>query len=284
MSTLTVNEKFDENVTVIRPRRGWIAINWRELWESRELLYFLMLRDIKVRYKQTVLGVAWAVLQPVLSMLVFTVIFGQLAKMPSEGFPYAIFVYTGLLPWTFFSTAVSTSSGSLVNQQALLTKIYLPRLFVPSSAIGSGMVDFAVSFVFFGCLMAYYGVMPGWGLLAVPALVALTIVASLGVGLILAAVTVTYRDFRYVVPFVVQLGLYISPVGFPSSIVPEGWRLLYSLNPMVGVIDGFRWCILGGQHALPFTDVLMSISGVVVLVVSGLWYFRRTERFFADMI
>ena len=218
-----MNEKFDEHVTLIRPRRGWIAINWRELWESRELLYFLMLRDIKVRYKQTVLGVAWAVLQPVLSMLVFTVIFGQLAKMPSEGFPYAIFVYTGLLPWTFFSTAVSTSSGSLVNQQALLTKIYLPRLFVPSSAIGSGLVDFAVSFVFFGCLMAYYGVMPGWGLLAVPALVALTIVASLGVGLILAAVTVTYRDFRYVTGFLIQVWMYLSPVIYPVSIVPAKW-------------------------------------------------------------
>ena len=185
VSTSTVNDKFDEQVTVIRPRRGWIAINWRELWESRELLYFLMLRDIKVRYKQTVLGVAWAVLQPVMSMLVFTIIFGRLAKMPSEGFPYAIFVYTGLLPWTFFSTAVSTSSQSLVNQQALLTKIYLPRLFVPSAAIGSGIVDFAVSFAFFGCLMAYYGVAPGWGLLAVPGLVALTIIASLGVGLVL---------------------------------------------------------------------------------------------------
>jgi len=280
MNTSTVHDKI-EHVTLIRPRPGWIAINWRELWESRELLYFLVLRDIKVRYKQTVLGVAWAVLQPVMSMLVFTVIFGRLAKMPSEGFPYAIFVYTGLLPWTFFSTAVATSSQSLLNQQALLTKIYLPRLFVPSAAMGSGIVDFAVSFVFFGCLMVYYGVPPGWGLLAVPALVALTIVASLGVGLALSAVTVTYRDFRYVTPFLIQVWMYLSPVIYPVSIVPAEWQWLLALNPMVGIIDAFRAALLGRPWNL--TALGISALSSFALLVYGLFYFRRTERRFADV-
>jgi len=280
MNTSTVHDKV-EHVTLIRPRPGWIAINWRELWESRELLYFLVLRDVKVRYKQTVLGVAWAVLQPVLSMLVFTVIFGRLAKMPSEGFPYAIFVYTGLLPWTFFSTAVATASQSLLNQQALLTKIYLPRLFVPSSAMGSGVVDFAVSFAFFGCLMAYYGVSPGWGLLAVPALVALTIVASLGVGLALSAVTVTYRDFRYVTPFLIQVWMYLSPVIYPVSIVPSEWQWLLALNPMVGIIDAFRAALLGRPWNL--TALGVSALSSFAMLAYGLFYFRRTERRFADV-
>jgi lipopolysaccharide transport system permease protein len=278
MNTSTLH---DEHVTLIRPRPGWIAINWRELWESRELLYFLVLRDVKVRYKQTVLGVAWAVLQPVLSMLVFTIIFGRLANMPSEGFPYAIFVYTGLLPWTFFSTAVATASQSLLNQQALLTKIYLPRLFVPSSAMGSGVVDFAVSFAFFLCLMVYYGVSPGWGLLAVPALVGLTIVASLGVGLTLSAVTVTYRDFRYVTPFLIQVWMYLSPVIYPVSIIPSEWQWLLALNPMVGIIDAFRAALLGRPWNL--TALGISALSSFALLAYGLFYFRRTERRFADV-
>jgi len=269
------------DVTVIRPSIGWIAINWREMWEARELLFFLMRRDVTVRYKQTVLGVAWAVLQPVFSMLVFTIIFGTLAKMPSEGFPYAIFVYAGLLPWTFFSIAVSTSSQSLVNQQALLTKIYLPRLFVPSTSIGSGLVDFAVSLVVFGGLMAYYGVAPGWGMLAVPFLLVLTIVASLGLGLFLSAVTVTYRDFRYVTPFMIQVWMYLSPVIYPVAIVPSDWQWLLAINPMAGIIDGFRAALLGRPWNL--TALGISTASALLFLAFGLFYFRRTERRFADV-
>jgi lipopolysaccharide transport system permease protein len=278
--TIPSGSEFRESI-VIKPSTGWIAINWSEMWEARELLFFLMRRDVTVRYKQTVLGVAWAILQPVFSMLVFTIIFGKLAKMPSEGFPYAIFVYAGLLPWMFFSTAVSTSSQSLVNQQALLTKIYLPRLFVPSTSIGSGLVDFAVSFSVFGGLMAYYGVPPGWGMLAVPFLVVLTIVASLGTGLLLSAVTVTYRDFRYVTPFLVQAWLYLSPVIYPVAIVSPDWQWLLAINPMAGIIDGFRAALLGRPWNLPALGISMVSS--LVLLVYGLFYFRRTERRFADV-
>ena len=268
-------------VTVIQPRKGWIAIDWHELWESRELLYFLVLRDVSVRYKQTVLGVAWAVLQPVFSMLIFTVIFGKLAKMPSEGQPYALFVYAGLLPWMFFSNAVTTASQSLVNQQSLLTKIYLPRLFVPAAAVGGGLVDLAVSFAVFACLMLFYGAVPGWGVLAMPMLVLMTIVAALGVGLTLAAVTVTYRDFRYVIPFMVQAWMYISPVIYPVSLVPPRWQWLLAVNPMAGIIDAYRSSLLD----LPWNFLTLSVSALsaVALLTYGLFFFRKTERRFADV-
>jgi lipopolysaccharide transport system permease protein len=267
--------------TVIRPRRGWISIDWRELWESRELLFFLVWRDVTVRYKQTVLGVAWAVLQPVFSMVVFTVIFGNLAKLPSDGHPYAVFVYAGLLPWMFFSTAVTSASQSLVNQQALLTKIYLPRLFVPAAAIGGGLVDFAISFGVFICLMAIYRVVPGIGMLAVPFLLLLAALAALGVGLTLAALTVTYRDFRYVIPFMVQAWMYLSPVIYPTSMVPAQWQWLLAVNPMVGVIEGFRSALLG----VPWNVTTLAVSTVstCVVLVYGLFYFRKTERRFADV-
>lgn len=267
--------------TIIRPRPGWIAVDWRELFESRELLYFLVWRDITVRYKQTVLGVAWAVLQPVFSMVVFTIIFGNLAKMPSDGHPYPVFVYAGLLPWMFFSTAITGAAQSLVNQQSLLTKIYLPRLFVPTSSVGGGLVDFAVSFGVFACLLAYYRVMPSWDILALPLLILLTIVAALGVGLSLAAVTVTYRDFRYVVPFMVQAWMYISPVIYPVSMVPPKWQWLLALNPMAGIIDGFRSAVLGAPWNLPALGVSMASS--IALLIYGLFYFRKTERRFADI-
>ena len=267
--------------TIIRPRSGWIAIDWHELWEARELMYFLVLRDVSVRYKQTVLGVAWAVLQPVFSMLIFTVIFGKLAKMPSEGLPYAIFVYAGLLPWTFFSAAVTGASQSLVNQQSLLTKIYLPRLFVPASAVGGGLVDLAVSFCVFACLMWFYGVVPGWSVLALPLLVLLTVVAALGVGLVLAAVTVTYRDFRYVIPFMVQAWMYISPVIYPVSLVPAQWQWLLAINPMVGVIDGYRSALL--DRPWNVTTLLVSALSASAMLVYGLFFFRKTERRFADV-
>jgi lipopolysaccharide transport system permease protein len=267
--------------TVLQPRTGWIAINWHELWDSRELLAFLVWRDINVRYKQTVLGVAWAVLQPVLTMAVFTVIFGMLAKMPSQGVPYPIFVYAGLLPWTFLSTAVSNASQSLVNQQALLTKIYLPRLFVPASSVGGGIIDFAISFVVFGVLMAWYGFVPGWSVLALPALVLLTFVASLGVGLILAALTVTYRDFRYVIPFMLQVWMYLSPIIYPVTLVPPRWQLVLALNPMVGVIDGFRSALLGVPWNIP--ALVISTVAALASLLFGLFYFRKTERRFADV-
>ena len=234
---------------VIRPRSGWIAIDWRELWESRELLYFLVLRDVKVRYKQTVLGVAWAVLQPLFTMLIFTLIFGRFAKIPSDGVPYALFVFAGLLPWTFFSNNISQASMSLMNQQTLLTKIYLPRLFIPSSSIGSGLIDLLVSFGVFAMLMIYYGV-------------------GLGPGVLM-------------VPFLVQSWLYLSPVIYPVSMVPPKWQPLLAINPMAGIIDGFRSALLG----LPwnYTTIGISSASSLVLLAFGLGYFRKTERSFADV-
>jgi lipopolysaccharide transport system permease protein len=266
---------------IIRPRPGWIAIDWRELWEGRELLYYLVLRDVKVRYKQTVLGVAWAVLQPLFTMLVFSVIFGRFAKVPSDGLPYAVFVFAGLLPWTFFSSNITQASQSLLTQQSLLTKIYLPRLFIPASAIGSGLVDLLVSFVVFGLLMAYYGVPVGAGLLALPLLVALTAAASLGVGLTLAALIVTYRDFRYVVTFLVQSWMYLSPVIYPVSLVPDKWQPLLALNPMAGIIDAFRSALFALPWNVP-TLLISSLSSLALLGY-GLFYFRKTERSFADV-
>lgn len=266
---------------VIQARPGWIAIDWRELWDCRELLAFLVLRDVKVRYKQTVLGVLWAALQPLFTMVIFTIIFGNFAKIPSEGVPYAIFVFAGLLPWTFFANAVTQASQSLVNQQALLTKIYLPRLFVPGAAVGGGLIDLAVSGVVFLGIMLYYSFTPGWGFLLVPLLVLMTSAAALGVGLSLAALTVTYRDFRYVVPFMIQSWMYLSPVIYPVSAVPVKWQWALALNPMAGVIDAFRSALLG----LPwnFTTLAVSSASSVAILLFGLFYFRKTERRFADI-
>lgn len=266
---------------VIRPRKGWISVDWRELWEGRELLYFLALRDIKVRYKQTVLGVAWALLQPVFTMIIFTIIFGQFAKIPSDGVPYALFVLAGLIPWTFFANNITQAGMSLVNQQSLLTKIYLPRVFVPAAAVGTGLIDLALSFGVFAALMGYYGFAPRIDMLAVPFLIVLASAASLGVGLTLAALIVTYRDFRHVLPFLVQCWLYISPVIYPVSIVPVEWQALLAVNPMVGVIDGFRSALLG----LPWRPMPLVVSSVSALTLLGfgLFYFRKTERSFADV-
>jgi lipopolysaccharide transport system permease protein len=281
MSALAVAPAARRRVTLIRPREGWIGIDWRELWEYRELLYVLILRDVTVRYKQTVLGVAWAVLQPVFSMLIFTVIFGRFAHMPSQGQPYPVFVYAGLLPWMFFSNAVTTSSQSLVNQQSLLTKVYLPRLFVPAASIGSGLVDMAISCIVFAGLLVFYRIVPAWSVLAVPLLIVLTVVAALGVGLLLSALTVSYRDFRYVVPFMVQVWLYLSPVIYPVGIVPERWHWLLAINPMVGIIDGFRAALFGSPWNE--TTLVSSSLSAVLLLVFGLFYFRKTERRFADV-
>lgn len=257
---------------------------WKDLWLYRELFYFLAWRDILVRYKQTIIGMGWALIRPFLTMVVFTVVFGNLAKLPSEGAPYSILVFAAMLPWQFFANALSECSSSLVNNANLVSKVYFPRLVVPASAVIVSFVDFMVSGMILLGLMAWYNFVPSWRILTLPLFILIAFGASMGVGLWLAALNVQYRDFRYIVPFIVQFGLYISPVGFSSSIVPEKWRLLYSLNPMVGVIDGFRWAILGGESKLYVPGFLLSLTLVAVLFASGIWYFRKTERTFADVI
>lgn len=266
---------------IIRPRKGWINIDWQELFRYRELLVFLTWRDILIRYKQTVLGVAWAVLQPVFMMLVFTVIFGRLAKIDSEGFPYAVYVYAGLLPWTFFSTAVSQSGLSLVNQQNLLTKIYFPRLFVPTASVGAGFVDLAISFAVYGFILLIYGIAPSSGIIWLPPLILLTALAALGFGYTLAALTVSYRDFRFLIPFMLQAMMYISPVIYPVQMVPKQYHWLLAINPMTGIIDAYRSAILG----TPWNLTTLAVSTIVTfgLFLFGLFYFRKTERRFADI-
>ena len=257
---------------------------WQDLWRYRELFYFLAWRDILVRYKQTAIGIVWALIRPFLTMVVFTVVFGNLAKLPSEGAPYPILVFAAMLPWQFFSNALSESSNSLINNSNLISKVYFPRLIVPASAVIVSFVDFLISGMILLALMAWYNFVPDWRILTLPFFIMIAFVASMGAGLWLAALNVKYRDFRYIVPFIVQFGLYVSPVGFTSSIVPEKWRLLYSVNPMVGVIDGFRWAILGGESRLYWPGFTLSVGLVVLLFASGIWYFRKMERRFADVI
>ena len=258
---------------------------WRDLWRYRELFYFLAWRDILVRYKQTVIGVAWAVVRPFLTMLVFTFVFSKIAKLPAPSdVPYALLVFAAMLPWQFFSTALSESSNSLIGNANLISKIYFPRLIVPAGSVITSFVDFLITLVLMAALMIWYRFLPDWRLCALPLFVLLAFGASFGIGLWLCALNVKYRDFRYIVPFVVQFGLYVSPVGFSSAIVPEKWRLLYALNPMVGVIDGFRWSLLRGEVPLPISSLLTSICLTVALCASGIWYFRKTEKTFADVI
>jgi lipopolysaccharide transport system permease protein len=257
---------------------------WRDLFRYRELFYFLAWRDVLVRYKQTVIGVLWAVLRPLLTMVVFTFVFSRIAKLPSGGLPYPVLVFAAMLPWQLFATSLSEGSGSLINNANLISKVYFPRLIVPASAVIVSFVDFAISMVLLGVLMGIYRVWPSWPVLMLPIFTLLALFASAGAGIWLAALNVKYRDFRYVVPFIVQFGLYISPVGFSSAIVPERWRLLYNFNPMVGVIDGFRWAISNGQSAFPRQSLLLSLIMIAILLVTGIWYFRRTERTFADVI
>ncbi|MBD2177717.1 ABC transporter permease [Pseudanabaena sp. FACHB-1998] len=258
---------------------------WKDLWRYRELFYFLAWRDILVRYKQTAIGIAWALLRPFLTMVVFTIVFGQIAKLPApQGVPYPILVFAGMLPWQFFSNALSECSNSLIGNANLISKVYFPRLIVPTSAVIVSFVDFMISGIILLGLMAWYNFVPSWQILTLPIFILISCAASMGVGLWLAALTVQYRDFRFVVPFIIQFGLYISPVGFSSSIVPEQWRLLYSLNPMVGVIDGFRWAILGGEARIYMPGFLLSLGLVFLLLWTGIWYFRKMERTFADVI
>lgn len=257
---------------------------WKDLWRYRELFYFLAWRDILVRYKQTAIGVAWALIRPFLTMVVFTIVFGKLAKLPSEGVPYPILVFSAMLPWQFFANSLSECSNSLITNSNLISKVYFPRLVVPISAVVVSFVDFAVSGMILLGLMAWYNFIPTWRIVTLPIFIAIAFAASIGGGLWLASLNVKYRDFRYIVPFIVQFGLYISPVGFSSSVVPERWRLIYSLNPMVGVIDGFRWAILGGNSQLLSYGFILSVGLVLLFLVSGIWYFRKMERTFADVI
>jgi lipopolysaccharide transport system permease protein len=258
---------------------------WQDLWRYRELFYFLAWRDILVRYKQTVIGMAWALIRPFLTMVVFTVVFGKIAKLPTEGgAPYPILVFAAMLPWQFFANSLLECSNSLITNSNLISKVYFPRLIVPSSAVVVSFVDFLISGMILLGLMAWYDFVPSWRILTLPLFIAIAFAASMGAGLWLASLNVQYRDFRYIVPFIVQFGLYISPVGFSSSIVPEQWRLLYSLNPMVGVIDGFRWAILGGESNLYLPGFLLSLGFVAAFLFSGIWYFRKMERSFADVI
>ena len=257
---------------------------WRDLLRYRELFYFLAWRDVLVRYKQTVIGVLWAVLRPFLTMLVFVFIFRKIAKLPTEGVPYPVMVFAGMLPWQLFATSLSEGSTSLITNVNLISKVYFPRLIVPASAVIVSLVDFAISLALLALLMIFYHVWPTWYLFTLPFFTLIALVASTGAGLWLAALNVEYRDFRYVVPFLVQFGLYVSPVGFSSALVPEKWRLLYSLNPMVGVIDGFRWAISGGASPIFFPGLIASLFVTSLLLIGGVWYFRRMEGTFADRI
>ena len=258
---------------------------WRDLWRYRELFYVLAWRDLAVRYKQTVIGAAWAVIRPVLTMIVFTVIFGRIAKLPSEGTaPYPLMVFAGMLPWTFFSSGLSEASGSLIGNSSLISKVYFPRLIVPVATVVVAFTDFLIAFTILLAMMASYRFAPGWQILALPGFILLCFLASIGPGLWITALNVKYRDFRHVIPFLLQLGLYVSPVGFSTQVVPPQWQLLYALNPMVGLIEGFRWCILGGQSGFNVVSLAMSVAVTAFFLWFGVRRFRRTEKSFADLI
>lgn len=273
----------EPTITVIRPRRGFRPLDLGEIWQSRELLYFLTWRDIKVRYKQTVLGAAWAVLQPFLTMVVFSLFFGRLAGVPSDDIPYPLFAYSALVPWTFFATGLAQSSNSLVGSSNLLRKVYFPRLVIPLSSILAGLVDFCIAFVVLLGMMVLYGYPPTSQLAWLPLLLILAFATSLGTGLWLSAMNVQFRDVRYVIPFLVQLWLFATPIAYPSSLLSEPWRIMYAINPMVGVVEGFRWALLGTDTA-PGPMIMVSASVAVALLISGAYYFRRMEKSFADVV
>jgi len=272
-----------QDVVRIQASRGWVSLGLGELWAFRELLFFLVWRDIKVRYKQTVLGATWAIIQPVLTMVVFSLFFGRLANMPSDGVPYPIFSFTALVPWTFFATGLTLSSQSLVGSSNLIKKVYFPRLAIPIATVLSGIVDFLLAFAVLVCMMPFFDRVPTWNVVWLPLFVLLALCTSLGVGLWLSALNVQYRDVRYVVPFLTQLWLFATPIAYPSSLLSEPWRTVYGLNPMAGVVEGFRWALLGSA-GLPLPLVLMSTGTSLLLLVTGLFYFRRMERTFADTV
>lgn len=275
----------EESIPVIRiePTKGWVALQLKELWAYRELLYFMIWRDVKVRYKQTVLGAAWAVIQPVFTMIVFSVFFGRLGKIPSDGIPYPIFAYAALVPWTFFSQGLSQASNSLVGSGSLIKKVYFPRLSVPIASVISGIIDFSIAFIVLLGMMLYYGIIPGIKVMWLPVLLLITLITSLGVSLWLSALNVHYRDVRHIIPFLTQCWLFATPIAYPSSLLSEPWRTLYGLNPMVGVVEGFRWALLGAETA-PGAMMIVSSLAALALLISGTYYFRRMERTFADVI
>lgn len=282
--TTTVSPLTDDRpVVLIQSRRGWLSFDLKAVYRYRELLYFLVWRDVLVRYKQAAIGVAWVVLQPLLTMVVFTIIFGQFAKLPSDGLPYPIFSFTALLPWNYFAQAISRSGISLVSNANLISKIYFPRLIVPISGALGPLVDFAISFIILLGMMAWYGIAPTWGVLALPFLTLLAVVTAVAVSLYLSALNVKYRDVGHAIPFLVQFWMYASPVVYSVNIIPQKWRLLYSLNPMVGVIEGYRWALLGKERP-DFGVMAVGVVVASVLLLGGLVYFKRTERFFADII
>ena len=269
--------------TFIRPASGWTSLGLKELWEYRELLYFLTWRDIKVRYKQTALGATWAIIQPVFMMLVFSLFFGRLVKVPSDGIPYPVFTFCALLPWQLFAHSLTESSNSIVANERLITKVYFPRLVVPIAAVLGGLVDFAIAFVILLAMLVYYGIVPGPAVFALPGLVLLAILTALALGLWLSALNVQYRDVRYTINFLIQVWLFATPVAYPSSLIPEAWRPLYGLNPMAGVVEGFRWALLGRTPA-PGPMLAVSATVVVLLLIGGLYYFRWMEQQFADVV
>jgi lipopolysaccharide transport system permease protein len=271
-----------QHVTVIEPHKGWHMLDWRELWAYRELLWVLTTRDIRVRYKQSVLGAAWAVIRPFTAMVVFSVVFGQLAKMPSEGYPYPVFVYAALLPWTFFSSAISSSGQSVVGSSNLISKVYFPRLIIPLASAGAGLVDLLISTGILLLMMLWYGVGWSWNLLAAPLLLMAVVFSALGVGTLLAALTVAYRDFTHITPFLLQIWMYITPVVFPVSLVPQRWQWLLYLNPMTGLVEGFRAAFLG--KSFDIGGLLISFAIAVAMFAVGVAYFERGERRFADII
>jgi lipopolysaccharide transport system permease protein len=276
-------DDLDLPVTVIRPSRGWVPLKLRELWSYRELLYFLVWRDVKVRYKQTALGAAWAIIQPFFTMLVFSLFFGRLANIPSDNIPYPLFSFAALVPWTFFANGLGQSSDSLVGNANLIKKVYFPRLVVPFAAVLSGVVDFALAFVVLLVMMLFYGRVPTINAIWLPLLLLLALITALGVGLWLSALNVEYRDVRYVVPFLTQFWLFATPIAYPSSLLSEPWRTLYGLNPMVGVVEGFRWALVGTDTA-PGAIVLVSALAALAILISGAYYFRRMEQTFADVV
>jgi lipopolysaccharide transport system permease protein len=273
------------NIPMIRiePARGWVSLKLREIWPYRELLYFLVWRDIKVRYKQTAIGAAWAIIQPLLTMIIFTLVFGKFAKVPSNGLPYPIFSFAALLPWTYFSKALNQSILSVVSNANLITKVYFPRLLLPTAAVLSGIIDFGISFLFFLVLMIWYGIVPTSAALFLPGFILLAMLTALAVSLWLSVINVRYRDVGQAIPFVVQLWMFASPVAYPLSVVPEKWRLLYSLNPMAGVIEGFRWALTGSEMP-PVTPIILSALIVCLLLFGGILFFKRMESTFADEI
>jgi len=270
-------------ITLIRPASSWASIGLKELWEYRELLYFLTWRDVKVRYKQTALGALWAIIQPFFLMVVFSLFFGRLAGVPSDGIPYPIFTFCALLPWQLFAHALTESSNSLIANERLITKVYFPRLVVPIAAVLGGLVDFVVAFVILLGMMAYYKIVPTWAIVTLPAFILLAIMTALAVGLWLSALNVQYRDVRYTINFLIQIWLFVTPVVYPSSIIPAAWRPLYGLNPMAGVVEGFRWALLGKSEP-PGVLLAVSVVMVMLILIGGLYYFRRMEQEFADVV